>query len=960
MIPFQDTTSQRSALTAPAGALDIAARVLDGLPAPALLLDGDGRVVLATAGVVHLLGFARSELTGRAAEELLSDASRQVIFQALRTTSGAQVGTLVELTVARRDGTSAALEAHLSPLELDGRRFLLCAFESSAARASDDELERSAALLNAAQRIAKVGSWMWDVVNDRQWWSDELYRMLQIDPKAAAERPYDRFFALVHPHDRERMLAGAARAASGGTPEPVDVRVLLPDGRERVIHVEGETMLDERGQVLRMQGTLQDVTERKATQTALFLTEMRYREAQRIAQIGNWEWNLATNTSWWSEELYRILEEDPHRYPATLDNFIAKIHPDDRQVLIEGQWAAPLVASPNTPLESRVVLADGREKVIEQLVETRVDEYGQPAAIVGTVRDITERRALEDRLRESEARYASTVELAAVGIAHVDKDGRFAWSNLRLREMLGYSSEELRNLTVWQVSHPDDVHVTDADRKRLHAGEIDTLTAEKRYLRNDGTTLWVRITSAVRRGADGTLLYDVSIVEDVTARRNAEERVRYLATHDELTGLPNRALFGELLAHAIQKARRSERQCAVVFLDLDRFKIVNDSLGHAAGDQLLKEVADRLLHSARKSDFIARLGGDEFVLLLEDVPDASIAAGVAKKILSSLLAPVRIGRHECRVTGSIGIATYPSDATDAPTLMKHADMAMYRAKEEGKNNYQFYSAETSPLSVENLLLESHLARALERKEFAIQYQPRVDIRTSEVRGAEALLRWWNLELGTVSPAHFIPAAEDTGLIVPIGKWVMRTACEQNMAWQRRGLRCIVMSVNLSPRQFKDPMLLDDIAEVLQRTGMAPELLELEITESMIMHNLEQAAQKAAAIKALGVRLAIDDFGTGYSSLSQLKRFPIDTLKVDRSFIRDVELSEDDRVITQAIISLGKALDVSVVAEGVETEAQHAFVRDNACDQMQGYYFSKPCHPDAFAEFLAAEAAKRSG
>jgi diguanylate cyclase (GGDEF)-like protein/PAS domain S-box-containing protein len=607
-----------------------------------------------------------------------------------------------------------------------------------------------------------------------------------------------------------------------------------------------------------------------------------------------------------------------------------------------------------------VLLPDGRERVIHVEGEATIDERGQVVRMQGTLQDITDRRALEDRLRESEARYASTVELAAVGIAHIDNGGRFAWSNQRLRDMLGYSSEELEKLTVWQVSHPDDVRVTDGDRKRLHAGEIDTLTAEKRYLRKDGTTLWVRITSAVRRGVDDTLLYDVSIVEDVTARRNAEERVRYLATHDELTGLPNRALFGEVLGHAIEQARRHERQCAVVFLDLDRFKIVNDSLGHAAGDQLLKEVAERLRQSARKSDFIARLGGDEFVLLLEDVTDSSVAAGVAKKILSSLLTPVRISRHECRVTGSIGIATYPGNATDTATLMKHADMAMYRAKEEGKNNYQFYSAETSPMSVENLLLESHLARALERKEFAIQYQPKVDIRTREVRGAEALLRWWNPELGTVSPAHFIPVAEDTGLIVPIGKWVMKTACEQNMAWQRRGLRPIVMSVNLSPRQFKDPMLLDDIAEVLQRTGMAPELLEREITESMIMHNLDQAAEMAAAIKGLGVRLAIDDFGTGYSSLSQLKRFPIDTLKVDRSFIRDVDDSDEDRVIAQTIISLGKALEVCVVAEGVETAAQYTFLRDNACDEMQGYYFSKPCHPDAFAEQLSAGIVQRSG
>ena len=391
MIPIQDTANQPSAQTAPAGALDIAARVLDGLPAPALLLDGDGRVVLANAGAVHLLGFAQSELIGRAAEEFLSDGSREPILRALhdspRTTSPSLAEALRQLTVTHRDGGRTALEVHLSPLELDGRRFLLCGFESSA-RSSHEELARSAALLNTAQRIAKVGSWMWDVVNDRQWWSDELYRMLQIDPRGA-ERPYDRFLALVHPHDRERMRAGAARAEAGGTPEPIDVRVLLPDGRERVIHVDGETTIDERGQVVRMQGTLQDVTERKATQTALYLTEMRYREAQRIAKIGNWEWNLATNTSWWSEELYRILEEDPQRYPATFDNFIAKIHPDDRQAIIEGQSVAPLTAGPHDPVESRVVLADGRQKVIEQLVETRVDEYGQPAAVVGTVHDIT-------------------------------------------------------------------------------------------------------------------------------------------------------------------------------------------------------------------------------------------------------------------------------------------------------------------------------------------------------------------------------------------------------------------------------------------------------------------------------------------------------------------------------------------------------------------------------------------
>ncbi|HJR69037.1 MAG TPA: EAL domain-containing protein, partial [Gammaproteobacteria bacterium] len=473
----------------------------------------------------------------------------------------------------------------------------------------------------------------------------------------------------------------------------------------------------------------------------------------------------------------------------------------------------------------------------------------------------------------------------------------------------------------------------------------------KRYIRKDGTPIWVNLTIAARRGPGGKRLHDVSIVEDITVRKTAEDKVQYLATHDELTGLPNRTLFGELLQQAIDAAKRHDRKCAVLFVDLDRFKIVNDSLGHEAGDLLLKEVAGRLRRCIRGSDVVGRLGGDEFVVLLNQLQDIQAAAETAKRVLASLHAPITIMGHECRVTGSIGIASYPNDARDAAMLLKHADMAMYLAKEEGKNNFQFYSADMTPMSVEHLELEVRLANALQRGEFSLQYQPRVDIATGEIRGVEALLRWWNPDLGTMSPAQFIPLAEDTGLIVPIGKWVLRTACEQNVAWQKRGLPSVVMSVNLSPRQFKDAALLSDIAEILTETGMAPELLELEITESMIMQHVDIAAEKAGEMKQLGIRLAIDDFGTGYSSLSQLKRFPIDTLKIDRAFVRDIPQSEDDTAITKAVVSLGKALGVRVVAEGVETAAQHQFLRDNGCDEMQGFFFSKPCHPDALAEFL---------
>jgi diguanylate cyclase (GGDEF)-like protein/PAS domain S-box-containing protein len=957
------------------------ATVLNSIPDAVLMLEEDGRIVLANSRAVHLFGFPTVELLNQPIDTVMPGARNHAaarweeLFGPTAATASPSPVTPLEiagvaaspvpavpseiagahpLKVAgvHKDGTALALEVSLQRLDVDGRRLALCAIRNVTERARvQADIAHSEARFNEAQRIAKIGSWEQDVVNDRHWWSNELYSMVGID--RAAPHPFGTFLERMLPDDRQRFLDSSARALHG-QPAPVEVRVVLPGGDERVFHSRGEVSFDASGRPVRMFGTLQDVTERKAFQAALSLTDMRYREAQRIAQIGNWEWDLVTQKSWWSAELYRILEEDPATYEASFENFIRKVHPEDRRVLEHDRSNIAPESEAYKPTEVRLALADGREKVVEQIIKVRMGEHGQPVAVLGTVHDVTKRRTLEQQLRESESRYASTVELAAVGIAHVDHAGRLIWTNGKLREMLGYSSEELSGVTIRDISHKDDLHVTDADRARLHAGEISSLKAEKRYVRRDGRVIWVRITSALRRGPQGQPLYDVSVIEDITDRKRAEDRVQFLATHDELTGLPNRAVFSELLEHAIQSAQRQDHHCALLFIDLDRFKIVNDSLGHEAGDRLLERMAIRLGGCMREADVLARLGGDEFVVLLEHLTDPSQASDVARKMLSSVLAPVEIMGHECRVTASIGIAMYPADAHDSQTLMKNADMAMYLAKEEGKNNFQFYSTHSSPMSVERLVLETHLSRALERKEFTVQYQPKVDMRTGEIKGAEALLRWWNPELGSISPTQFIPVAEDSGLIVAIGKWVLKTACEQNVVWQKRGLRPIVMSVNMSPRQFKDPALLDDIAEVLAETGLQPELLELEITESMIMHNVELAAMKSESIRKLGVRLAIDDFGTGYSSLSQLKRFQVDTLKVDRSFVRDIANNPEDRAITEAIIALGKALNVTVVAEGVETVQQHDFLRDHACDEMQGFYFSRPCHPDAIAELLAGK------
>src|SRR5690606_23263396 len=560
-----------------------------------------------------------------------------------------------------------------------------------------------------------------------------------------------------------------------------------------------------------------------------------------------------------------------------------------------------------------------------------------------------------DRLRESEERFSSTMEFAAIGIAHVASDGRFIYANPQICEMLGYTEQELLALTVRQITHPDDVALTDEYANRLRSGVIRSFKVEKRYVRKDGLPLWVSLTIAAKRDASGRALYNISIVEDISARKRAEERIQYLATHDGLTGLPNRAMFTQLLGLAIESGKRYGRSFAVLFIDLDRFKVINDTLGHEAGDVLLREMSARLRDCLRASDVVARLGGDEFVALLHDVPDVAAVEAIARQILATATKPVAILGQECRVTASIGASIYPRDGRDEQTLMKNADMAMYAAKEEGKNNCQFWSPSMRAQSLERLSVESGLRAALERDELKLHYQAQVQLGTGRITGVEALCRWHSPELGEVSPAQFIPVAEETGLIVPLGRWVLREACRQNAAWQRQGLPPVCVSVNLSMRQLNDEGLVADVAAALEESGLPAHLLELEVTESMIMHNGERAVNVLSAIKKLGVRLAIDDFGTGYSSLAQLRRFPIDTLKVDRSFIRRVPEDAEDRAIAEAIIAMGRTLNLTIVAEGVETPEQQAFLEARACDEMQGYHFSTPVEPDRFAALLRSQA-----
>lgn len=573
-------------------------------------------------------------------------------------------------------------------------------------------------------------------------------------------------------------------------------------------------------------------------------------------------------------------------------------------------------------------------------------------------------------LRTSVSNALTTIERLTNNIKDVifvlDMNLNYTYVSPSVKVLRGYEPEEVMKQTLYDsfaLSSRDTAIRALYGIMALEKSGKDLIdrTLQLEVERKDGTTVWTETKFSFVGDKNKKTVGILGVSRDITERKHAEERIQYLATHDVLTGLPNRMMFSQLLNQAIESSRRHERQFAILFIDLDRFKIINDTMGHDAGDELLTEMAKRFRQSLRavdvvgrpkeRNDVVGRLGGDEFIILIEEITDLNQVAVVAQRVLSTAMKPMNILGEECRVTASIGVSVYPGDGEDELTLLKKADMAMYFAKEEGKNNVQFYSQNTQSQAFERLSIETNLRKALERNELYLEYQAKMDLKTGAITGVEALLRWKNPILGSITPTQFIPVAEETGMIVSIGRWVMKTACAQNIDWQNQGLPPVRVAVNLSLRQLMDDKLLEDIKAALDDSGMPPNLLELEITESMVMYKPERLIQVLTKIKKMGVRLALDDFGTGYSSLAHIKQFPIDTLKVDRSFIRNLSQNSEDKAIIEAIIAMGKTLSLNVVAEGVETMSQDEFLREHVCDEMQGFYFSKPVAPEQFADLL---------
>jgi len=618
------------------------------------------------------------------------------------------------------------------------------------------------------------------------------------------------------------------------------------------------------------------------------------------------------------------------------------------------------VAMEEYPLVAVTALSE--DEVLRPYYQRRERYFSYAAVASGTAAAIAAvllflfaaQRRIADRLGQSEARFRSLAELSSDAYWEQDEHFRFIRFTDFSRgpvSVPNWAPKAHVGKTRWELPN-----------SRMSAAEWEahkaTLEAHEPFydfvhsrIDDDNKLRYVSVSGLPIFDEKGNFKGYRGVARNITERLAAEERIRHLAQHDELTGLPNRAAFNRNVNHAINRALRYGRTLAILFIDLDRFKLINDTLGHEAGDRALEEIAERLQGCMRGSDTIARFGGDEFVILIEEFTAPSDIAGVVNKLLGAVKKPLKHKGQEFSLSASVGISSFPDDGKDTQTLLKNADIAMYRAKDKGRNTFQFYSPEMNVHSVERLAMESSLRMALGRGEFLLHYQPKVEINTGRMVGMEALIRWQHPELGLVFPEQFIPLAEETGLIVPIGEWVLRTACSQNRAWQQQGMCPLRIAVNLSARQFMHERLLEDVAEVLKQTGLDAEFLELELTESTVMQNPERTIKILNAFRAMGIHLAIDDFGTGYSSLAYIKQFPIDSLKVDQSFIEDIPSDENDVAITKAIIALAQSLKLKVVAEGVENAEQLSFLRDHICDQMQGYYCSKPLPEHEFVKFL---------
>jgi diguanylate cyclase (GGDEF)-like protein/PAS domain S-box-containing protein len=937
----------RLAERATAETLTVLETVLSKAPVGFAFVDRDYRVVRMNETLAAVAGSTVAELLGRTVATVVPKLWAQIeprYQQVLQT--GEAIRNVEIAGMSEADALSRHWLMSYYPVALDDELIgiAILALDITQLRLAETTRQQLAAIVDGSGD-AIFGSTMDGTVTS---WNGAAERLFGF---TAEEIIGQAVAAIAPPGGTDEQAQLRARLNAGGAAERFETTRRRRDGSLVEVQITASPATDKAGNVVGLSVVGHDITERRAEQRALEVSQHGLAEAQRIAHLGSFEFDIGTGELTWSEEYYRVLGLDRALSPS-IALFVSALHPDDLEAVGEA-WRDVTERGVPFDLEIRIIRPNSDERVVHTRGVAQVADDGGIVKVAGTLMDETERVEAENVRRTAETRFEISFEQAAIGAAIADLEGIPVRVNPAMCAFFGRPVEALVGRRWTEYTHPDELPLGQAVLVSLAAGH-DVYEDERRYLRPDGTIVWALAHATVVRDETGAPQYFFTQLQDITGRKQMEDELAHQALHDSLTGLPNRALLTDRLVHGLARSRRRGSQLGVMFLDVDHFKVVNDSLGHTSGDHLLRIAADRIASAIRPGDTVARFGGDEFVVVCDDV-SALETELIGQRVLDALSRPCLISGQEMNVTASLGIAVANEDATPE-SLLRDSDAAMYRAKERGRARIEMFDETLRHRTEQRLGTSSALHHALDRNEFTVDYQPIIDLSTGAMVCAEALLRWNHPERGSVSPAEFIPLAEETGLIVPIGAWVLEQACGDLMRWQRTLASMsdagnLSVAVNLSVRQMLSSDIAGLVADVLARTGVHAGDLWLELTESVFMEDVDYFERTLASLKRVGVRLAIDDFGTGYSSLSYLKRFPVDAVKVDRSFVDGLGTDPHDSALVGAIVAMADALGLEVTAEGVETQNQLANLKRLHCRRAQGFYMARPMSADSLMQLV---------
>lgn len=924
-------------------------KVINSISDPISVKDSEHRWILLNDTCCAMIGHPREVLLGKSDYEFFPKEQADVFWEKDDLVYKSGQINVNEETLTDANGNTRYLLTQKSPFTFrDGQRYIVGISRDITERKAIEKAYRdSEHMLQEAQRIAHVGSWDVDMVNDKLTWSDEIFRIWEID-KTKFKADFVAFLETVHPQDRERVLQAYNEAVVNHSLYAVEHRLLFPDGRVKHILEQGEPQYDAQGKPVRFIGTSLDITERKRLQNEL--TE-REREFRSLAE------NLPDNIARWDVDGRYLYVNPTHERTLGIaaSDLMGKPLPDTHahvraaiaQVVATGQMVE-LVRQP-VPVGDEI-------QFHEVSLVPEFDAEGRLVSVLGLGRNMTEFYLMQQAVVEREHESRTLIDNTPDTIARYNRDCIRIFANQALANGIEGGLNAALGKTPTEVPGGEQSKVYETKLREVLATGANT-EFELVWPGKNGQALCSHIRLTAEFDTSGTVVTVLAVGRDITDLYNFRQKIHQMAFYDNLTSLPNRALFNDRLHQVLHDAEWHGQLAGVMLLDLDRFKAINDSLGHPAGDALLREAALRLTFCVRTYDTVARLGGDEFAILLPDIRSGADLGRVASKILTAFNEPFFLEGNEVFVSTSIGIAVYPNDDTDPHGLIKQADSAMYFAKRSGRNNFRFYSKDLTASATEKLSLESELRRALERNELELYYQPKIRLGDNMLVGSEALLRWNNPQRGIVPPNEFIAIAEDSGLIIDIGHWVLRDACRTACDWNGAEKPLHKVAINLSARQFQSNDLVSAVCNILEETGCQPQWIELEITESLLLDEQDQVLEMLKSFSDMGVTIAIDDFGTGYSSLSYLARFPINTLKIDRSFIGTITTEHFRGELVKAILSIARCLGQEVVAEGVETIEQASFLQAHGCQIAQGYLYGKPVPKVAFE---AINFAKRGG